>query len=139
MKQSILLLLLLVFGWQLSAQTDHATLTGTITDPGGSRVANATLSITSDDTGAEHVTKTNAAGVYTLSALPIGYYTGTLSATGFETIQVQQFQLNVGQTRTLDLQMKVANVSTDVEVMSAGSGLSQSSADIGGVAQVVVG
>jgi hypothetical protein len=135
LKRATLLLLLLVSGWHLYAQTDHATLTGTITDPGGSRVSNATLSITSDDTGAERVTKTNGSGVYTLSALPVGYYTGTLSAAGFETIQIQQFQLNVGQTRTLDLQMKVANVSTEVEVLSAGSGLSQSSADIGGVAQ----
>src|SRR5262245_25323893 len=57
------------------AQTDRATLTGTITDPSGGVVPGAVVSIKAVATQAEHSTITNSAGVYTLDFLPIGEYT----------------------------------------------------------------
>jgi hypothetical protein len=117
------------------AQTDRATLTGTITDPSGGVVPGAAVSIRAAATQAEHSTITNSAGVYTIDFLPIGEYTGTIRAKGFETLQIESFNLQVGQTRTLNGHMVVGAVATEVSVAAASSGLDQSSAEIGGIIQ----
>jgi hypothetical protein len=56
------------------AQTDQATITGTVTDPSGRRDAGASFVITSNDTGAARETKTNDAGIFTLTSLNTGNY-----------------------------------------------------------------
>src|SRR6516162_8135535 len=95
-----ILLLLVFFLAPLAAQTDRATLTGSITDPSGAAVPGATVSVTATATHGEHTTTTNAAGAYTLDFLPLGEYTGTIAAKGFETLIIDAFVLEVGQTRT---------------------------------------
>ena len=91
-------LLLFLTALPLAAQTDRATVTGFITDSSGARIRGANVIITAASTGISHQTSTNADGVYTLSALPVGYYKATVIASGFETVDVESFQLNVGQT-----------------------------------------
>ena len=132
MFRSILLLVLLV---PLAAQTDRATLTGTITDPSGGVVPGAIVSITATATHAERRTTTNPAGAYTLDFLPIGEYTGTITAKGFETLTFDPFVLEVGQTRTLNQTMSIGAVAAQVTVQASASGLDQASAEIGGVIQ----
>jgi hypothetical protein len=129
MKKLLILFLLSVM--PLVAQTDRATVTGTVTDPSGRRVAGANLVITSDSTGLERLTKTNEAGVYTVSSLDTGSYKVTVEASGFAQFLVEGLTLDVGQTRTLDAKLVVAGEVTSVEVVD--SGLSKSSAEIGGV------
>jgi hypothetical protein len=77
---------------------------------------------------------TNGVGSYSITSLPVGDYTASVSATGFETLQFQQFALEVGQTRTLNATMPVGNVGTTVQVTATASDL-QTSAAIGGVIQ----
>jgi len=119
----------------LAAQTDRAALTGTITDPSGGLVPGATVSFTATATHAEHTTKTNAAGAYTLDFLPIGEYTGSIVAKGFETLRIEAFVLEVGQTRTLNETMSVGAVQSEVSVEATAAGLDQSSGEIGGLIQ----
>lgn len=129
MKKLFILFLLSVM--PLMAQTDRATVTGTVTDPSGRRVAGANLIITSDITGLERLTKTNEAGVYTVISLDTGSYKVTIEAQGFSPFHVEGLTLDVGQTRTLDAKLDVAGEVTQIEVTD--SGLSKSSAEIGGV------
>ena len=117
----------------LIAQQDFATLTGTLTDPSGARVSNAVVTVVSTATDIHHATKTNSAGVYTIPSLRPGIYSASIAATGFGPLQVNEFTLTVGETRTLDLKLSVAAVSANVEVVAATPALSQSSAEIGGV------
>jgi protocatechuate 3,4-dioxygenase beta subunit len=56
----------------MMGQTDGATITGTITDPSGRRVAGANFEIISNNTGLVRQTKTNEAGVYTLTSVNTG-------------------------------------------------------------------
>jgi hypothetical protein len=128
-------LLLLVLISALAAQTDRATLTGTITDPSGGVVPGATVSIRASATHAEHTTTTNAAGAYTLDFLPIGEYSGTISAKGFETLTIDRFVLEVGHTRTLNQIMSIGAAASQVTVQATAPGLDQASAEIGGVIQ----
>jgi hypothetical protein len=119
----------------LSAQTDRATLTGTITDQTGAVVPGAVVSIKSAATQAGHTATTNAAGAYTFDFLPVGEYEGSVTAKGFGTVRIDAFTLDVGQIRTLNEKLTVGDIVSQVTVQATSSALDQSSAEIGGVIQ----
>src|SRR5581483_7035426 len=62
---------------------------------------------------------TNADGRFAFLALPPGPYTATVSAGGFATMDQKGITLTVGQTLSLNLQMKVATGSEHIEVTAA--------------------
>lgn len=101
------------------AQTDRATLTGVVTDPSQKVVARARIGIVAIETGIEHIGITSAAGVYTITSLPIGDCTAIVSAPGFEALKFERFALQVGQTRTLNATLAVRGVRTEVTVVEA--------------------
>ncbi len=124
--------LLLTLCLSLAGQTDHAVLTGTISDASGAPVANAEVVISSVATGLTRSATTTNAGAYTISALPIGTYTVSITAAGLAKTDVAPFDLQVGQTRTLDARLDVASVQSEVEV-KADAPLAQTSAAVGSV------
>lgn len=126
------LLLLLFCALPLSAQTDRAIITGTITDATGSPVPNARVEAIASATGNTRTATTTQAGVYSLAGLPVGIYTASVTAVGFAKFDLDSFELQVGQTRTLDIKMGVAGVQTRVEVPDDAP-LAQTSATVGGV------
>ena len=63
------LFLLLFSTVSLLAQTDRGTLTGTVTDPSGRRIAGAKVVIKSLATNVERPTKTDGAGVYVMTGV----------------------------------------------------------------------
>ena len=115
----------------LMAQTDRATLTGTVRDPSDRVIVGANLIITDLASGVQRKTITDRSGVYVVTSLATGLYRVTVGAQGFTEVQFEDVNLNVGQTRTLDAKLPVAGGVTEVKVQ-AGSGLSQSDATIGG-------
>jgi hypothetical protein len=128
-------LLLLAFTATLLAQIDRATMTGIVTDPSHSVVQDATVTLTSVETGIERFTTTNGVGAYSFSSLPVGKYTASIAATGFQTLQFASFNLEVGETRTVNAALSVSTVGASVQVTEASADLNQSSAEIGGVIQ----
>jgi hypothetical protein len=129
----IYLALLLLCSVTVFAQTDRATITGTVTDSTGGRVAAVDITVTSSATGTEIHSKTNGSGVYTVSSLATGTYKVTFDGAGFSRREVKDLRLDVGETRSLSVSLDVAGVATTVEVTPADGGLSKSSAEIGGV------
>ncbi|MBT9330618.1 TonB-dependent receptor [Paracidobacterium acidisoli] len=127
-----LLLFLLLASLPVMAQTDRGTLTGTITDPSGRRIAGAELAITSFRTGLETFVSTNKSGVYSAPSLETGTYQVSIEAQGFTTLRFNNVALDVGQIRTLDARLSVAGGVTEINVQPD-SGLSRSSGEIGGV------
>jgi hypothetical protein len=125
------LLLFLLSALPLMAQTDRATITGTVTDPSGRRVVGALFVITSNNTGVARETKTNDAGIFTLASLNTGSYNVRIEAAGFSAYHLDELTLDVGQTKNLDAKLSVEGGSTQVDV--ADSDMSKSSAEIGGV------
>ncbi len=119
----------------LLAQTDRGTLTGTVTDASGARLPGTAITIKMLSTGTARESRTDDAGVFSVTSLLPGNYTVTLAASGFTTRVIENLLVNAGEIRTLSLPMQPAASSTEVQVTAAGAGLSRSSAEIGGVVQ----
>jgi Carboxypeptidase regulatory-like domain len=88
---------------------------GTILDPSGAAVANATVTLTDRDTGAAKKATTSATGAYRFSLLNPGNYTVAVTAPGFQEIR-QAVEVTVGQAATVNLKLQVAAASQTVEV-----------------------
>jgi hypothetical protein len=93
-----------------------ASIVGTVTDPSGSTIKNATVIATSTERGTVWTAQTNDAGAYTLTHLPVGGYTIKVEAQGFQTALYPAFTLVLNQTARVDVAMKVGQVSETVEV-----------------------
>ncbi|AFL87350.1 hypothetical protein Terro_1029 [Terriglobus roseus DSM 18391] len=117
----------------LSAQTSTARLTGTVTDPSGAAVANATVVITNETTGQVRTVTTNSSGLFIAVSLQPAPYDVRVTADGFSSVEQKNLTLAVGQELTRDLTLPLAGAEMSVQV-KAGSvvDLDTSSARIGG-------
>ena len=93
-----------------------AVLSGRVTDPTGAVIAGATVTATSQETGISRTTTTNHAGMYELMALPIGHYQLSAKKTGFGEQVRTGILLVVGQDATVDLSLKVGELTEQVKV-----------------------
>jgi hypothetical protein len=98
------------------AQTDRATLEGTVTDSSGATIASAEVRIVEVERGISAVRTTNAQGYYRFPAIAFGEYTVTASKQGFKIKDVQRVELQVGQTRTLDIKLEVGALQEIIDV-----------------------
>src|SRR5581483_4205193 len=101
------------------SQITTGVIQGTVTDPTGAIVVGANVQVTNQDTKFTRSQPTNADGRFAFLALPPGPYTATVSAGGFATMDQKGITLTVGQTLSLNLQMKVATGSEHIEVTAA--------------------
>jgi hypothetical protein len=133
MYRKYLPIVLLLAALPLAAQMDRAVLTGTIMDPSKSVVPNAKIVAHAIATGIDYTATSNSAGVYTLTGLPVGQYKASVAATGFETLEIEAFGLEVGETRTLNPTLRVGAVGSTVSVEAATPDLNLANAEVGGV------
>lgn len=98
------------------AQLSTATMYGTVTDPTGAAVPNATVTITQTDTQTTRTIKSNADGSYRADFLPVGPYKLNVSAQGFKTLDRTGIVLTVTEEAEVDLQLQAGGESTTVEV-----------------------
>src|SRR6476469_166091 len=89
---------------------------GTVTDPSGAVVTNATVTATDVAKGIKHTVATDNNGQYRLTGLQPAAYSLSVSKSGFQTELAKNVVVNVGQTSTVDFPMKVSQVSEQVEV-----------------------
>ncbi|HEY0306859.1 MAG TPA: TonB-dependent receptor [Acidobacteriaceae bacterium] len=98
------------------AQLSTATMFGTITDPTGAAIPNATVTLTQTDTNFTRVSKTNDNGAYRDEFLPIGPYKVAVTAPGFKTLQRTGVVLSVMQVAELSLKLDLGDVGETVQV-----------------------
>ena len=115
------------------AQADLAALTGTITDASQGAVPGAHVKVVYPGTGLSRETTSSSAGVFRLSALPIGVCYAEITAAGFRSIKTETIALSVGETRELDLKLEVGAVEATVEVHGVTEALEQNTAAVGDV------
>jgi hypothetical protein len=95
-------------------------IAGTITDPSGAVVPNATVTLKNNGTGQTQTTTTNSSGAYRFSLLPPAQYTVSAEASGFQNVE-KPVTVAVGQATQLNLQLAVGGSSQTVEVTAEGA------------------
>ncbi|HEX3985231.1 MAG TPA: carboxypeptidase regulatory-like domain-containing protein [Acidobacteriaceae bacterium] len=101
----------------IRAQELQGTFTGTVTDPSGAVIPNATITLSENAVGTQaRVVQTDANGSYTATNLPAGTYTITIAAPGFSTVKQQDVILNVAQQRAVNVQLKPGSATQTVIV-----------------------
>ena len=98
------------------AQTVTGSITGAVTDSSGAVIPNAHVTATNTGTGVKTEAQTNGSGAYTIRFLPIGPYTVSVTAPGFSTQTVPQFNLEINQTAKFNLQLNAGSVTANVQV-----------------------
>ena len=105
----VLLLLVGVLGVLQPAfgQEVTAGIVGTVTDPSGAPLKDATVAATDTERGVTLTTKTNDSGAYNITRVPVGNYSVKISAPGFQTAVHTGIVLVLNQTARIDMQMKI--------------------------------
>src|SRR5437588_2185085 len=89
---------------------------GTVTDPSGAVVANATVTATDVDKGIKHTVTSDTNGQFHLTGLQPATYSLSVTKSGFQPELAKNVVVNIGRTSTVDFPMKVSQVSEQVEV-----------------------
>lgn len=119
MKQygiALAVLFSLIFPVQAFSQSSAASLSGTVMDPTGAIVPDATVSATNVATGLVSTAISNNAGIYSLPSLLPGMYKVTVERAGFQPQTYTDVQLrNAGQVR-LNCRLQIAGIEQAIEV-----------------------
>lgn len=121
---------LVMFQGSAIAQQIFGSIIGTVTDPSGSAVANAKVTITDVNKGTSFIVTTNSSGQYTKGQLIPDPYTVTIEAPGFAKIVSNQLTVQVDQAAQFNASMQVGNVQQQVEVTAAAPLLQTDRADV---------
>ena len=123
--------LLVLFAGCAFSQSSTTSLQGTVTDPSGGAVINATVTLVNAESKSERSTVTGTQGDYRFQALPPGTYTLTVVATGFARQELKSLQLLVNTPATYNLQLKVGGTTETVSVTSEAPPLNLVDASLG--------
>ncbi len=115
----------LVCAHNVAAQQFYGTITGTVTDPSGAVLPNATIKVTNVDTGVATTLKTNGAGVYVASSLIVGTYRVEVEVAGFKRTVAEKIILEVGATPKVDLALAVGQSTESVTVTESNAPILQ--------------
>ena len=116
----------------LFAQTNTATISGTVADPSGAPMAGAKVVIDNPATGVRHEVQTNSSGVFSVPQLQPGQYTVTISREGFDTTK-SDVTVVIDQVANLSIAMRIGATQQTVEVSGAAPLVESSTAGLGTV------
>jgi hypothetical protein len=109
--------LLLVSGTALAQGVGASgSIAGTVTDPSGAVLTNATVTATDAERGIKRSANSDNNGHYAIPGLAPTTYTLTVSHAGFQTSIQKGLVVNVGQDVILDVHMRVSGAVESVEV-----------------------
>ena len=102
------------------AQVNTGLIAGTVKDASGAVVPNATVTLTNTDTNVVvRTVKTGGGGEFTAPLLPIGHYSLSVEAGGFQKSTQTGIVLNAGDKLTFYPELKVGSTSQQVTVQAA--------------------
>jgi hypothetical protein len=129
-RQVVGLLVLFAFlAARLNAQST-SLLNGSVSDPSGASVAGAKISLTDEATGTQRTTTSNTAGLYQLLDMPPGKYRLEATASGFAPF-VSNITLVVKTPSTMNIQLQIGRVATNIVVESQAPLVNSTDASLG--------
>src|SRR4029077_3982067 len=100
-----------------------------VTDPSGAVLANASVTLKSQENGSTQAQSTNSRGAYRFSLLPPGHYTVSVTAAGFHIANAAAV-VTIGQTATVNIALELGEATSTVEVTSDAQLLQTDNADV---------
>jgi hypothetical protein len=132
MKTAAIFLAVCLCAASLFAQ-GTSQMQGVVRDESGAAIPSAEVKATQTDTNTVRTTTSGADGTYVLANLPIGPYRLEVSRQGFSTFVQTGIVLQVATSPTIDVSMKVGNVSEQVQVEANAALVETQSTNLGSV------
>jgi hypothetical protein len=98
------------------AQQTLGGITGEVTDTAGNVIPNVTVSLVGEQTALTRTVKSNGTGLYLFVNLPIGTYTLTYTADGFDAQKTQHINVQADRTATVNVSLKIGKATETIEV-----------------------
>jgi hypothetical protein len=112
----IALSLVLSIGQGFAQSTVTGGINGTVTDPQGGVVPNATVTITNVGTNSTVTTTSSGEGSFRVTNLPPGTYRLEVASGGFATAKSENVVVEVGQSTKVDVGLTVEGTTAEVNV-----------------------
>ncbi len=110
----------------------NGTISGVVSDPTGSPVANASVKARSAGTGFERETNSNARGEYQVPLLPLGTYAITVSAPGFQNYEQSGIGVRLDAASEVNVALQLGSSQQSVTVTSDATMLNTETFNVGG-------
>jgi hypothetical protein len=110
------------------SQSTTATLSGTVEDERGAVIPGATVIVINTGTRLERRAATNDQGTFVLTLLPPSTYVVRVDGKGFAPVEVQSVVLNVGDQKSLQIQLRAGNITEMVKIAADAPLISESPA-----------
>jgi hypothetical protein len=117
-RSALLLTLLILFTSGAFAQLTTADILGTVTDASGAVVPNATVTLTNIGTNQTRIAQTGGSGDYTFTLLPVGHYSVSVKAAGFEASINKDLSVEAGDRARNDVHLVTGSSATTIEVQA---------------------
>ena len=117
----LLTLLVVTLGTSALGQSNKATLVGTTKDPNDALVAAAKITVINNATGVVREADSGDDGTFTVTNLEPGVYTVTANATGFQTVNFENVQLETNARLPLDIKFTTITGGTGSVTVTADS------------------
>jgi Carboxypeptidase regulatory-like domain/TonB dependent receptor len=129
---SLLLASVLLLGAATGAEAQQVfgSIFGTVTDPTGSSVNNAKITISDPAKGTSFEVFTNESGAYSKGQLVPDSYKVTIEAAGFSKVISNEIVVQVDQASKFDAALTVGNITNEVNVTAAAPLLQADRADV---------
>jgi hypothetical protein len=111
--------MLILFTSTAFAQLTTADILGTVTDASGAVIPNANVTLINLGTNETRASQSNATGDFSFTLLPVGHYSITVKANGFEVSVTKDLAVEAGDRARSDVNLKAGSEATVVEVTAS--------------------
>ncbi len=115
-------------GW---SQSDSSSLSGVVSDASGALLPNTKVVVTNNATKAERTAETNDSGNFNLPDVQPGTYRVRVEHTGFQSVTLNDVQVDPSIGRHVDISLKVGDTGTTVTVEANANVVQTESAVVG--------
>jgi hypothetical protein len=132
-QNALALVLLLGMAFSAYGQVESGRFVGHVTDPQGASVPHAIVKATNMGTNIVQTALTDSSGDFVITPVSAGVYSINVTATGFQTTNAANIEVQVGQIVREDLELKVGEAAVTIQVYTDVPLLSTDSATLGTV------
>ena len=115
-RNSLLCVFVLASASRVFAQEISGSIRGTVSDPTGAVVEQASVTARQQETGLARTTLTDRNGSFLLLELPVGHYRVEVSAKGFHSFLQEGITLDVNEVAAIPVRLTVGSEAERVEV-----------------------